>query len=111
MKCDVCNKELNFLYFIGKNNVCNKCVGKYTVFKEVKVSEDIMLRKALRAFEIKDFEDLKKISNADVDKLAMGMIKEKTSKTFKYKKNNASAVKVDDGDYLDPQIELDLSYE
>ena len=56
MKCYVCDKELNFLYFVGKDNVCNKCIAKHTVFKEVKVSEDILLRKALRSFEIKGFE-------------------------------------------------------
>ncbi|MBT3720313.1 hypothetical protein HN789_05495 [archaeon] len=110
MKCYVCDKELNFLYFVGKDNVCNKCIAKHTVFKEVKVSEDILLRKALRSFEIKGFEDLKNISYADVDKLAHGQIKEKSKQTVKFKKNKVSAVSVDDGDYLDPQTELDMSY-
>lgn len=108
MKCDVCNKELNFLYFIGKNNVCNKCVGKYTVFKEVKLSEDEVLRKAMRSFDIKCFDDLKKITHSEVEKLKQGKIKQKNIQTYKYKKNKDSAVKVDEGDYLDPQIEYDL---
>jgi hypothetical protein len=108
MKCDVCKKEFTFLYFIGKDNVCNKCVGKHTVFKEVKLSEDELLRKAMRTFDIKSFEDLKKITYAEVEKLKSGIIKQKNIKTFKYKKNKASAVVVDDGDYLDPQDELDL---
>jgi hypothetical protein len=111
MKCDSCNKEFMFLYFIGINNVCNKCVAKHTVFKEVKVSEDGLLRRAMRAFEIKSFDDLKQITYHQLDKLKMGAIKEKNIKTFKYKKNTNSAVKVDQGDFLDPQAELDLSYE
>jgi len=110
MKCDSCGKEIMFLYFIGKSNVCNKCIAKHTVFKEVKVSEDAILRKALRAFDIKNFDDLKKITNAQLDKLSMGLIKQKSKQTVKYKKNQNSAVKVDDGDYLDPQTELDMTF-
>ncbi|MCM2324862.1 MAG: hypothetical protein NDI94_00215 [Candidatus Woesearchaeota archaeon] len=110
MKCDSCKKEITFLYFIGKDNVCNKCIAKHTVFKEVRESEDGLLRKALRAFEIKCFDDLKKVSAADSDKLAMGMIKEKNKETVKYKKNKTSAVIVDDGDSLDYQDELDTTY-
>lgn len=108
MKCDICDKEFSFLYFIGKSNVCNKCIAKHTVFKEVRHSEDALLRKAMRAFEIKSFDDLKKITNFQLDELEMGNIKDKKTKTFKYKKNKASAVKVDSGDYLDSQTELDL---
>jgi len=108
MKCDVCNKEFMFLYFIGKSNVCNKCIGKHTVFKEVKVSEDALLRKALRTFEVKSFEDLKQITNTQLDELEMGMIKQKKAQTVKYKKNKGSAVRIDGGDYLDAQTELDL---
>jgi len=111
MKCDSCGKELMFLYFIGKDNVCNKCIARYTVFKEVKVSEDALLRKALRAYDIKCFDDLKKLTNKDFDDLALGHVKEKKTQTVKYKKNTGSAVKVDSGDYLDPQVELDTSYE
>lgn len=108
MKCDICDKEFSFLYFIGKSNVCNKCVAKHTVFKEVRHSEDALLRKAMRAFEVKDFEDLKKITNYQLDELEIGNIKDKKTKTFKYKKNKASVVTVDGGDSLDPQTELDL---
>ncbi len=110
MKCDKCSKEMTFLYFIGKSNVCNKCIAKYTVFKEVKESEDALLRKALRAFRIKTFDDLAKISYAELDMLKMGLVKQKKSQTFKYKKNQASAVRVGKGDHLDPQTELDMSY-
>ena len=110
MNCDICKKELTFLYFIGKNNVCNKCIAKYTVFKEVRVSEDALLRKALRAFDIKSFRDLQEIKDWQLDDLAMGMIKEKNSQTVKYKKNIGSSVRVDGGDYLDPQTELDLGF-
>ncbi|MFH2020462.1 MAG: hypothetical protein ABIJ34_03550 [archaeon] len=110
MKCDSCHKEITFLYFIGKDNVCNKCIAKYTVFKEVNESEDGLLRKALRAFEIKCFDDLKKITAAEADKLAMGMIRERNVQTVKYKKNKGSAVTVDGGDSLDYQDELDMSY-
>ena len=110
MQCDSCKKEITFLYFIGKDNICNKCIAKHTVFKEVSESEDTMLRKALRAFDIKGFDDLKKITADQADKLAMGRIKEKSTQTVKYKKNNGSAVKVDEGDSLDYQDELDLNY-
>ena len=109
MKCDSCGKELTFLYFIGKSNVCNKCIAKHTVFKEVKISEDRLLRKAMRAFDIKNFDDLKKITYAELEKLKLGKIKQKNKKTFKYKKNTGSAVRVGYGDYLDPQEELDMS--
>ncbi len=110
MICDSCNKDITFLYFIGKSAVCNKCIGKHTVFKEVKASEDALLRKALRAFEIKSFDDLKKITYAQLDDLVMGNIKQKSKQTVKYKQNKKSAVEVDKGDYLDPQTELDMSY-
>ena len=45
------------------------------------------------------------------DKLKMGVIIDKHIKSFKYKNNATSAVKVDKGDFLDPQSELDTSYE
>jgi len=107
MKCDICNKEFTFLYFIGRSNVCNKCIAKYTVFKEVRYSEDAMLKKALRAFDIKSFDELKAIKEWQLDELAIGNIKEKRKQSFKYKKNRASAVKVDGGDILDYQDEYD----
>jgi hypothetical protein len=110
MKCDSCKKELTFLYFIGKDNVCHRCIAKHTVFKEVGESEDTLLRKALRSFEIKCFDDLKKITAKQADDLAMGFIKEKNTQTVKYKKNKTSAVKVDDGDTLDYQTEMDTEY-
>jgi len=110
MKCDICKKELTFLYFIGKDNVCHKCIARYTVFKEVGESEDTLLRKALRAFDIKGFDDLKMVTAMQADDLAMGMIKEKSKQTVKYKKNKSSAVKVDGGDALDYQTELDTEY-
>jgi hypothetical protein len=110
MKCDICKKELTFLYFIGKDNVCNKCIARHTVFKEVGESEDQIMRKALRAFEITCFDDLKKITAMQADDLAMGMIKEKNKQTVKYKKNKDSAVKVDGGDALSYQDELDMNY-
>ncbi|MBN2367758.1 hypothetical protein JXC34_01970 [Candidatus Woesearchaeota archaeon] len=109
MKCDICNKEFTFLYFIGRSNVCNKCIAKHTVFKEVRHSEDELLRKAMRAFDIKSFDDLRKITDDQLDELAMGMVKEKKVKTFKYKKN-AGPVKIDGGDYLDAQTELDMEF-
>jgi hypothetical protein len=110
MKCDSCNKELTFLYFIGKDNVCHRCIARNTVFKEVGESEDAILRKALRAFEIKCFDDLKNITAMQADDLAMGLIKEKNAQTVKYKKNKNSAVKVDGGDSLDYQTEMDTEY-
>ena len=108
MLCDSCKKEITFLYFIGKDNVCNKCIAKHSVFKEVSESEDTLLRKALRAFDINCFDDLRKITATQADDLALGLIKEKNKQTFKYKKNKASAVVVDAGDTLDYQTELDL---
>src|SRR3972149_285935 len=109
MRCDVCNKEITFLYFIGKNNVCHRCIAKNTVFKEVGESEDTILRKALRAFDIKCFDDLKQVTAKQADDLAMGFIREKNKQTVKYKKNTSSAVKVDGGDSLDYQTEYDIS--
>jgi hypothetical protein len=110
MICNCCNKEKTFLYFIGKDNVCHRCIARKTVFKEVGESEDTILRKALRAFEIKCFDDLMKITAKQADDLAMGFIKEKNTQTVKYKKNKSSAVKVDDGDTLDYQTEMDTEY-
>ena len=111
MKCDTCKKDLTFLYFIGRSNVCNKCIAKHTVFKEVKYSEDALMKKAMRAFDVKSFEDLQKIQESQLDELEMGMVKEKRGQSFKYKKNKASAVSVDAGDSLDYQDEYDISYE
>ena len=111
MRCDICGKDFTFLYFIGKSNVCNKCIARHTVFKEVRFSEDALLKKAMRAFDIKTFDDLKNIQDWQLDELEMGHIKEKSKQSFKYKKNSASAVKVDGGDALDYQDEYDTSYE
>ncbi|NTV23574.1 MAG: hypothetical protein HGA85_04325 [Nanoarchaeota archaeon] len=110
MRCDVCKKDLTFLYFIGKDNVCHRCVARHTVFKEVGESEDTVMRKALRAYDIKCFDDLRKITNMQYDDLAMGLVKEKNTQTVKYKKNKSSAVVVDDDDSLDYQTELDTEY-
>ena len=110
MKCDVCKKELTFLYFIGKDNVCHRCIGKNTVFKEVGESEDTILRKALRTYNITCFNDLKSVTAKQADDLAMGLIREKNKQTIKYKKNKSSAVKVDGGDSLDYQTEMDTEY-
>jgi len=110
MQCDQCKKDITFLYYIGRSNICNKCIGKYTVFKEVRNSEDALLRKALRAFDIKTFDDLKNVTEVQLDELSMGNIKEKSKQTLKYKKNKTSAVSVGTEDTLDYQTEYDTEY-
>jgi hypothetical protein len=86
MKCDVCSKEKLFLHLVGKNSVCTECIAKHTVFKEVKHSSEARLRKALRAFDIKSFEELKNIKAFQLENLERMPIKRK--KTVKYKKVN-----------------------
>ena len=108
MKCDVCNKEFTFLYFIGKNNVCNKCIAKHTVFKEVDESEDAILRKAMRSFDVNSFDDLKNINKLQIEKLKKGLVKDKNRPTFKYKDNKNSAVNVGSKTEMDPQEEYDI---
>lgn len=111
MKCDICNKDYSFLNFIGRDNVCNNCIAKHTVFKEVKHSEETLLRKAMRAYDIKNFDELKNIKEWQKEELAEGNVRNKRKKTFKYKKNRASAVRVGGGDSLDYQDELDTTYD
>ncbi len=107
MECNICGKEKLWLIFIGKDSVCSNCIAKHTVFKEVRNSDERMLRKAIRAFDIIGFEQLKKVTNGQVDELAMGLIKAKNRPTVKFKKNNESSVKVDKEDSLDPLSEQD----
>ena len=105
MKCDICGKDYMWLIFIGKDNVCSKCISKYTVFKEVKHSNETRLRLALRKLEIKNFDDLKKIKNYDLEELDSLPLKKK--QTVKFKKNIKSAVKVDAADAIDLMSEQD----
>lgn len=108
MLCSICGKEKMWLLFIGKDNVCTNCVAKHTVFTEVKNSNEIMLRKALRTLDINSFDDLKKVTPEQVDDLALGAIKSKNPKpTLKLKKNAKSSVQVDTDDLLDPMTEQD----
>ena len=97
-----------FLYFVGKSNVCNKCIARQTVFKEVRHSEDSLLRKAMRAFGIKSFGQLKDITPKQAEDLEQGKIKDRKGETFRHKSNRGSAVKVDSGEYIEDQEELDL---
>ncbi len=108
MKCEICGKEYNFLYFIGKSNVCHKCVAKHTVFTEVKESDDVLLRKAMRAFDIKSFGELLRITPEQKIALEEGRIRKMRNKTFKYKSNKGSSVRVGKGDSLDYQEEYDI---
>ena len=71
MKCSVCGKEHNWLNFIGKDNVCNKCIEKKTIFKEIRFSNDKRLTIALKKRKIESFSDLCKMTEEDFDNILL----------------------------------------
>ncbi len=113
MRCDICSKDFLFLNFIGKDNVCTNCIARHTVFKEIKTVGEARLKKALRVFPVRSFEDLKMIKEHEVEDVEKMPDKE----TVKVKKNKAvkarpvegasvEGIKADD-DIIDPIDEMD----
>ncbi|MBD3202777.1 hypothetical protein GF327_00650 [Candidatus Woesearchaeota archaeon] len=94
MKCTNCSKDKLFLHLIGKDSICAKCIVKHTVFKEVAESSEARLRKALRVFDVRSFEELKKVKDYSYEELKK--MKPKRQNTVKYKKKK----KDDDGLFL-----------
>lgn len=81
---------------------------KHTLFKELRLSDESRLRKALRAFDINCFNDLKNIKEHQLELLENGKIQEKSKQTVKYKKNKQSIIRTDaKEDTLDPMSEMD----
>ena len=106
MRCDICNKDYMFLHFIGRDNVCTNCIAKHTVFREIKTTSEARLKKALRAFEINSFEDLKNITEYQIEEIEnKPNLKKETIKLKKNKAKNPSLKNSDDAG--DPMSEMD----
>jgi len=69
MKCTICGKENSRLTYVGKDNVCSKCMTKYTIFKEARFSDDKRISKVLRRRKMESFEDLKKIDEKEYERI------------------------------------------
>lgn len=106
MKCSSCGKEKLWLHFIGKDCVCGPCIAKNTVFKEMKTSNDMMLKKAIRTFDINSYQDLKSITQKQFNDLAEGKIKEKEQSTIIFKKNAEANITKDLQDDIDEYDQL-----
>lgn len=63
MLCDICKKDVTWINMVGKDYVCNKCIVKHTVLKEVNKSDESRLRAILRELNPKDFEEMKTYTN------------------------------------------------
>lgn len=86
MKCSSCGKEQNWLYYIGTDNVCNKCLEKDTIFKEIRFSNDKRLNIVLKKRKISNFKDLCNITEDDYDNI---LLTEPNIGNYKPKKNKA----------------------
>ena len=86
-----------FLQIMGKDSVCSQCIVKYTPFKEVRKGSETRLRKAMRVFDIKSFEELKNLKEEDLEDLENK--KDKRQCTIKYKEIKKKAQDDDDGFY------------
>ncbi|MBT3464659.1 hypothetical protein HOD20_07180 [archaeon] len=108
MDCSICGKQSLWLHFIGKDNVCVKCIAKNTVFKDIKTKDESRLKKALRVFDISCFEDLKNLKYSDVENLES--MKDRRKQTAKYK-TVKSNIKIDSkNDSMDLISELDQGW-
>ena len=63
----------------------------------------------MRAFDIKSFDQLKEITETQLEALKEGKIKSKRGESFKYKDNRESKVRVGKEDYMEDQEELDIN--
>ncbi|MBN2422333.1 hypothetical protein JXB41_03835 [Candidatus Woesearchaeota archaeon] len=106
MQCDICKKNYLFLHFVGKDNVCNNCIAKYTVFKEIKTTSEARLKKALRAFDINSFEDLKNIKEHQLEKLENQALPKKAKVTYKTNRLPKRNMLLSE-DAQDPMSEMD----
>jgi hypothetical protein len=95
MKCSACGKESSWLNYIGIDNICNKCIEKHTIFKEIRFSNDRRLMIALKKRKIKNFEDIKKITETDFENI---LLTDPNIGTYKPKTNKAKKGEDDDDD-------------
>ena len=71
MECSICHKDKNFLKFVGADNVCNKCIEKNTIFKEIRFSNEKRLMIALKKRKIRNFDDLCKLTEEEFDNILL----------------------------------------
>jgi len=71
MKCTNCSKEFNWLYYIGGDNVCNKCIEKFTIFKEIRFSNEKRLNIVLKKRKINSFVELQKVTEEDYENILL----------------------------------------
>jgi hypothetical protein len=88
MKCSICGTEKNWLNLIGIDNVCNKCIEKNTIFKEIRFSNDKRLNIVLKKRNIPDFNSLKQFTEEDFENILLtepniGKFKPKPNKITK----------------------------
>lgn len=97
MKCTSCGKEKHWLFFIGKDNVCNKCIEKNTIFKEIRFSKDKRLNIVLKKRKIKSFKQLCNFTEEDYENI---LLTEPNIGTYKPKENKIKKKNDDeDNDY------------
>ncbi|MBI5133657.1 MAG: hypothetical protein HZA83_02995 [Thaumarchaeota archaeon] len=63
MRCSICGKENNWLTPLGSDIVCNKCIVKHTIFKEMRFSDERKFSIVLKRRNFNNFDDLCKIND------------------------------------------------
>ena len=101
MKCSNCNKENNWLTYIGNDNICNKCIEKETIFKEIRFSNDKRLTIILKKRKISSFIELCKITESDFENI---LLTEPNIGIYKPKKNKKKEEDIDESETGDIPI-------
>ena len=71
MKCTNCGKEQNWLYFVGSDNICSKCIEKMTIFKEIRFSNEKRLNIVLKKRKITNFSQLCSVTEEDYENILL----------------------------------------
>ena len=68
MKCNICNKESQWLDFIGKECVCYKCINKNKLMGLIFRTHANTFRFLIRKMRISSYEQLLGVTKEDVEK-------------------------------------------
>jgi|TARA_B100002003_G_scaffold246439_1_gene276099 hypothetical protein len=66
MKCDNCKTEDQWLEMIGKNFICNRCVGKHTLFGKVQKTHIDTFRFLMRKLKPEGYSEFMSITNKEI---------------------------------------------
>jgi len=95
MICSVCSKDKNWLHFVGVDNVCNKCIEKGTIFKEIRFSNEKRLQIVLKKRKIGSFKELCEMTEQNFDDI---LLTDPNIGNYKPRPNKLKKSKSDDHD-------------